>query len=151
MLFWKLLALFFDCRPSAPENVLPNASLCSWRAACGSLLWHPGLYIRHLGLCASAKFPHSSVWAPSTKQGTALEGITSHNQDHTVVSGWNRHPSSSWHLQSGRWEVLQPGTLRPCQQLRIVANWRWIWDVFFFLSSEHSHILKCSFFLNVLM
>lgn len=82
------VAFLFLTAIMSPPAAFPKALLCICCIACGSLLkWWTLYWASQSPVCA--KFPYH-LWALSTIQGAALQFISSHRWDHSVVSGWSR-------------------------------------------------------------
>lgn len=97
--------------PVCPTWAPPEASLCLGCAACGSLRWDPGLYIEPLRTLCVQTFHSTSERLLPSMRNAALALITSHDQDHSVVSGWNWQAGFSLTLSKrARWEVLPAKT-----------------------------------------
>lgn len=97
--------------PVCPTWAPPEASLCLGCAACGSLRWDPGLYIEPLRTLRVQTFHSTSERLLPSMRNSALALITSHDQDHSVVSGWNWQAGFSLTLSKwARWEVLPAKT-----------------------------------------
>lgn len=97
--------------PVCPTWAPPEASLCLGCAACGSLRWDPGLYIEPLRTLRVQTFHSTSERLLPSMRNAALALITSHDQDHSVVSGWNWQAGFSLTLSKrARWEVLPAKT-----------------------------------------
>lgn len=97
--------------PVCPTWAPPEASLCLGCAACGSLRWDPGLYIEPLRTLRVQSFHSTSERLLPSMRNAALALITSHDQDHSVVSGWNWQAGLSLTLSKrARWEVLPAKT-----------------------------------------